>query len=52
MIVESLTTTAHAGGPPVHDGDPDTKVVPGGGASVTTMGSVVAAVPTLATFNV
>ena len=52
VIVEPLSTTAQAGGPPVHAGDPDTKVVPGGGASVTTTGSVVVAVPTLATFNV
>ena len=52
VIVEPLRTRAHAGGPPVHAGDPDTKVVPGGGASVTTTGSVVVAVPTLATFTV
>ena len=52
VIAEPCTFTAHAGGPPVHAGDPATKVVPGGGASVTTTGPVVTAVPTLATFTV
>ena len=52
VIAEPCTFTAHAGGPPVHAGDPDTSVVPGGGTSVTTTGWVVAAVPILATFTV
>lgn len=54
VIVPVLSTaTLQSGGPPVaHLGDPDTNVVPVGGASVTVTGAVVVDVPVFDTVSV
>ena len=53
MVPALSTFTLHAGGPPVsHAGDPETKVVPVGAESVTTIGAVVVAEPVFDTVSV
>ncbi len=53
LIVDPLRETVHVGGPPLRRlAEPETSVVPVGAASVTMMGSVVAAEPLFFTVSV